>query len=47
MKCNDVTARFKRGDVGIAMEFGRPGIATRLGELEKITTALAAVGVTF
>ncbi len=47
MKCNDVTARFKPGEVGIAMEFGRPGIATRLGELEKMTMAMAAVGVTF
>ncbi len=47
MKCNDVTARFKRGEVGVAMEFGRPGIATRLGELEKMTMALSAIGVTF
>ena len=47
MKCNDVTARFKHGEVGVAMEFGRPGIATRLGELEKMTMAMAAVGVTF
>ena len=47
MKCNDVTARFKRGEVGVAMEFGRPGIATRLSEVEKATMALAAIGVTF
>ncbi len=47
MKCNDVTARFKRGEVGVAMEFGRPGIATRLGEIEKMSVALASVGVTF
>lgn len=47
MKCNDVTARFKRGEAGLAMEFGRPGIATRLSEVEKMTKALAAVGVVF
>ncbi len=47
MKCNDVTARFGRGEAGLAMEFGRPGIATRLREVEKMTMALAAVGVTF
>lgn len=47
MKCNDVTARVKRGEVGVAMEFGRPGIATRLGDIEKMSMALAAVGVTF
>jgi len=44
-KTNDVTGRVKRGMVGIGLEFGRPGIATRLGELEKMTTALAKVGV--
>ncbi|MDP3045946.1 MAG: hypothetical protein Q8O07_00505 [Chloroflexota bacterium] len=47
MKCNDVTARFGRGEAGVAMEFGRPGIATRLREVEKMTKALAAVGVIF
>lgn len=47
MKCNDVTARFKHGEAGIAMEFGRPGIATRLGEIEKMTVAMASLGVTF
>ncbi len=44
-KTNDVTGRVKRGRIGIGLEFGRPGIATRLGELEKMTTALAKVGV--
>jgi len=47
MKCNDVTGRFRRGEVGVAIEFGRPGIATRLADVEKMTMALAAVGVTF
>lgn len=47
MKTNDVTGRFKRGFYGLALEFGRPGIATRLGEVEKATRALAAVGVHF
>ncbi len=31
----------------MGMEFGRPGIATRLGELEKMTVALAGEGVRF
>ncbi|MCL4370156.1 MAG: (4Fe-4S)-binding protein [Chloroflexi bacterium] len=44
-KTNDVTGRVKRGRVGMGLEFGRPGIATRLGELEKMTTALAKIGV--
>lgn len=46
-KTNDVTGRVKKGSVGMAMEFGRPGIATRLAELEKMTTALARAGVHF
>lgn len=46
-KTNDVTGRVKRGRVGMAMEFGRPGISSRLGELEKMTTALAGMGVHF
>ena len=47
MKTNDVTGRVKRGEIGIGMEFGRPGVGTRLSELEKMTRALAKVGVRF
>lgn len=47
MKTNDVTGRVKRGEIGIGLEFGRPGVATRLGELEKMTKALAKIGVRF
>jgi NAD-dependent dihydropyrimidine dehydrogenase PreA subunit len=46
-KTNDVTGRVKRGRVGLAMEFGRPGISTRLTEMEKMTSALAKAGVHF
>ena len=47
MKTNDVTGRVKRGEIGIGLEFGRPGVATRLSDLEKMTVALAGVGVHF
>ncbi len=47
MKTNDVTGRVRRGEIGIGLEFGRPGVGTRLGELEKMTTALARIGVHF
>lgn len=47
VKTNDVTARFKRGFFGIALEFGRPGVGTRLGEVEIITKALAEEGIEF
>lgn len=47
VKTNDVTARFKRGFFGIALEFGRPGVGTRLGDVEVITKALAEEGIEF
>ncbi|MCL4488004.1 MAG: 4Fe-4S binding protein [Chloroflexi bacterium] len=47
MKTNDVTGRYRRGTYGMALEFGRPGIATRLGDVEKATQALAGIGVRF
>ena len=47
MKTNDVTGRVKRGEIGIGLEFGRPGVATRLADLEKMTVALARVGARF
>ena len=47
VKTNDVTARFKRGFFGIALEFGRPGVGTRLGDVEAITKVLAEEGIIF
>lgn len=41
MKTNDVTGRFKDGWAGIAIELGRPGIATRMYEMEKVAMAVA------
>ena len=45
MKTNDVTGKFKRGHYGMTLEFGRPGIGTRLGEIEKITRVLCPAGI--
>jgi hypothetical protein len=47
MKTNDVTGRFKRGEAGMAVEMGRPGIGARFHDIEKVAMALAAIGVTF
>ena len=47
MKTNEVTGRFKRGAYGMAVEVGRPGVAGRLVDLEKIAMALAKLGVEF
>jgi NAD-dependent dihydropyrimidine dehydrogenase PreA subunit len=45
MKNNDVTGRYKRGEYAMLLEFGRPGIGTRIAEIEKVTRALAPLDV--
>lgn len=47
MKTNDVTGRFRRDEYGIGIEFGRPGIGSRISEIETVTQFLAAKGVSF
>ncbi len=47
MKTNDVTGRFKRGDAGIAVEFGRPISGARIYDVEKVAQAVAKIGVEF
>jgi NAD-dependent dihydropyrimidine dehydrogenase PreA subunit len=46
-KTNDVTGRVKRGRVGVALELGRPGIGSDFHDVERVSTALAALGVRF
>jgi NAD-dependent dihydropyrimidine dehydrogenase PreA subunit len=45
MKTNDVTNRFNEGEIGLCIEVGRPGIGTRLRDVEKICMALAQAGI--
>lgn len=45
MKTNDVTGRYPRGRVGMAVELGRPGIGTRFRDVEKVIQALVPFGV--
>ncbi|MFC1912273.1 DUF362 domain-containing protein [Chloroflexota bacterium] len=47
MKTNEVTGRFKRGWIGMGCEVGRPGVGTRLHDVEKISKVLARQGVEF
>lgn len=47
MKTNDVTGRYKLGTAGIGIEVGRPGIGTRLSEVEKIYKELVALDIQF
>jgi Pyruvate/2-oxoacid:ferredoxin oxidoreductase delta subunit len=47
MKTNDVTGRYTRGITGIAIEMGRPGVGTSFKDLQKVSMALARLGVEF
>lgn len=46
-KTNEVTGRYPRGYIGIAVELGRPGIGTRLDEVERVAQAILPLGVEF
>jgi NAD-dependent dihydropyrimidine dehydrogenase PreA subunit len=45
MKTNDVTGRFRYGEVGMAMEVGRPGTGTRFHDVQILTMAMADLGI--
>jgi NAD-dependent dihydropyrimidine dehydrogenase PreA subunit len=45
MKTNDVTGRFRRGEFGMALEFGRPGTGARMTDLEKVLQVLVTMDV--
>ena len=47
IKTNDVTDRFKIGEVGFCIEVGRPGVGTSLKEVEKITKTLSKYDVEY
>lgn len=47
VKTNDVSGRVKMGEVGITVEFGRPGVGARFHEIERMSMALAKLGVHF
>lgn len=47
VKTNDVTNLVAPGNVGMTVEIGRPGISGSFSDLEKVTTALAKIGVNF
>ncbi|MCC6021967.1 MAG: 4Fe-4S dicluster-binding protein [Sulfolobales archaeon] len=42
MKTNDVTGRFKFGEIGFALDMGRPtGVGVRVSDIEKVCKAIA------
>ena len=47
MKTNDVTGRFKRGEVGVGIEVGRPILGARFHDVEKVAMAVATLGIEF
>jgi ferredoxin len=47
IKTNDVTGRIKKGEVGLVVELGRPGIGAYFHEIEKVAIALARLRPVF
>jgi hypothetical protein len=47
VKTNDVTNRVGIGETGYVIEFGRPTVGVRFRDIEKMTRALAEIGIEF
>ena len=47
VKTNDVTGRVKEGEVGLTVEFGRPGVGAYFRDVEKVCRAIAELPVEF
>lgn len=47
IKSNDVTGRIRRGEAGLVVEVGRPGIGAYFRDIEKVAVALAPLGPSF
>ncbi|NPV76804.1 MAG: 4Fe-4S binding protein [Anaerolineae bacterium] len=47
MKTNELTGKYKRGEVGLGVELGRPDVCTTFRDVEKVAKMLAASGFTF
>jgi ferredoxin len=47
IKSNDVTGRLRRGEVGLVVEIGRPGLGAFFRDIEKVAMALAPLAPTF
>ena len=44
VKTNDVSGRVKKGEVGLSIDMGRPGLGVYLRDAEKVAMACAAAG---
>ncbi|MFX1454930.1 MAG: indolepyruvate ferredoxin oxidoreductase subunit alpha [Promethearchaeota archaeon] len=47
MKTNDVTNRYRFGEFGVSIELGRPGVGTKLSNIELFTTRFSNIGVNY
>lgn len=47
MKTNEITHRFKKGELGFAIELGRPLVGTSFRDVDRVTRAMARLGVEF
>jgi len=47
MKTNDVTNRFGMNEIGISIEIGRPGLGTKLRNVNLFTSELTKIGVEY
>jgi hypothetical protein len=47
MKTNDRTGRFRRGEAGVSIEVGRPGMGATFRDIQTVSMHLAKVGITF
>ncbi|MGM9587780.1 MAG: DUF362 domain-containing protein [Candidatus Limivicinus sp.] len=47
MKTNDVTGRFKHGEIGLAIEFGRPNVGSTFRDVQKMSRRMAQMGGKF
>ena len=47
VKTNDVTDRVKEGEIGLTIEFGRPGVGVRFRDIQTMSMALAPLPVKF
>lgn len=45
VKTNDVSGRVKKGEVGVCIDMGRPGMGVYLRDASKVAMAIAAAGV--
>jgi ferredoxin len=47
IKSNDVTGRIRKGEAGVVVEMGRPGIGARFRDVERVAMVLAPLGPSF